>query len=245
MDAPQINPATKKEIRQYADLVIYRFQMLNKKYDSNYREGALDSDTSDFDPDTSDSDPDTSESDGFNPTQDELPQDEADPAAEVPSNLENHSEGLYDPEDYPPQGQLTKTGAWDQLNSTLLPLLTDLITNMHVCLDPARLLKDPAVNLSLVLELQPRLDHTLHQIKHAINILCPKRESDSWRRELHPQKFKSSRLLPLKVALKENLWGLTSSLIREFCRDIKALGLSYPYFRSRYDSGDWRWKPAT
>ncbi|PLW16098.1 hypothetical protein PCANC_17486 [Puccinia coronata f. sp. avenae] len=92
MDALKIHPAKKKEIRQYSDLVVYRFQTLLKKYDPDYN---------------SDSNSEISESNDSNKSQ----------------------------EDYPSQGQLTtKTDAWNQLRSTLLPLVRDLITDMHLCL---------------------------------------------------------------------------------------------------------------
>jgi hypothetical protein len=112
------------------------------------------------------------------------------------------------------------------------------------CLDPACLSKDPSSNLQFVLKIQPQLDRTFDQIKCAIDIICPEDRADSSQSDRHLEEFKSSRLLPLNNTLRDNLPGKTFNLIRASCKDIKKLGLSYPYSRSSCGSCHWKWKPG-
>jgi hypothetical protein len=230
-------------------LAVYRFQILTENYNADWD---LDyfaiSDYSGSDSSEGELSHDEVDHYESSSTPDERSQDEADSAkstasqyelspdeasfAESPSSQESDSEGLSDQEGDLSQGPLmTQADAWNQLKSHLVPLLSNLIINMHLCFDPAHILKDPASNLQLILEIQSQLDHTLRQIKRAINIICPEKDGDSSESYKHLQKFGHSRLIPLNTALRDDLWSKTSELIELCCRSIKGMGLSHPYVR--------------
>ncbi|PLW48304.1 hypothetical protein PCANC_12879 [Puccinia coronata f. sp. avenae] len=130
----EMDPATTKEVRQYADLVIHRFEILfDRLRDARLVDG--------------DSRGSSLADDFFEASTDSVDSDQ---------------------ESYVSQrGLKTKSDAWTQLKATLLPLLRDLVTKMQLCLDPTCLSENPVPTLQLILDIQPQLEDTFFQIKHA------------------------------------------------------------------------------
>ncbi|PLW37425.1 hypothetical protein PCANC_14833 [Puccinia coronata f. sp. avenae] len=228
--ALNINPAQKKEIRQYADLVIYRFQPILK--------GGVDSEEEEFYQDSLDSV-------DFTSYQDALPQNNAN-SVDSPSNQSNISQvdSPSNQESSLFQGELKpKKEAVDQLKSTFFPRLRRLITKLHLCSDPARLSNDPALYLQRILDFQPKFSYTIYHIKRALHILCPDKTIYLPKNDQPFQELKSFRICQFELYLSCVLWNESHEFIQASCASIERLGLSRVYSLARYGSIPTTWTP--
>ncbi|KAA1101100.1 hypothetical protein PGT21_007003 [Puccinia graminis f. sp. tritici] len=88
---------------------------------------------------------------------------------------------------------------YDQLHSTLLPLLKDHIITLSTLLDPMSMQEESELKLRRVLEIQPEFDGNITQIRSAVDAICPQYLSTmSQTDDQELKQFKVYRLLEIE-----------------------------------------------
>jgi hypothetical protein len=94
----------------------------------------------------------------------------------------------------------TQEALADHLLSSLLPLLQGQINSLSLALDPASLRNQTVPNLSLISNIQPKIDDSLEQIKALLAVLCPEHPTLPNRTDDYGlERFKFCRLYRLKI----------------------------------------------
>jgi hypothetical protein len=120
--------------------------------------------------------------------------------------------------------QLKSTSDW--LGSNLLPLLGDQIAAISLSLNPSDMQKEPFLTLERIADMQGQIEHTLNQIRCALDLLPRQEAVPNQTNDQQHRAFKSYRIDGLAQCIGDELLMELAGFFSDSMLLVRQLGFS-------------------